>query len=266
MFLASLSKPESQDVLIETLRGISSLAPSIWSMPQIAPFISPFQAPAIRISLSKKIPNDCTKSQGKSLKSTHTPWKINMEPTNHPCRKENDLNQTSRELLFQPLIFRGVHVFCLIPPTKNVYFNCKCPTESSEIPVKNGQNLNPSTRHAMVHGEPIPSCLTEQRFEARWERLSDLSQTVEVTTKKANAPILIVGIYHLWTYIIVGIYVCTTIIYIYIYIYIFVYIHKSRCFVTVTIIILIIIILVIVIIIIIVIVIIYQNYQYCYRH
>ena len=24
-----------------------------------------------------------------------TPWKINMEPTNHPFRKENDLNQTS---------------------------------------------------------------------------------------------------------------------------------------------------------------------------
>jgi len=23
-----------------------------------------------------------------------TPWKINMEPTNHPFRKENDLNQT----------------------------------------------------------------------------------------------------------------------------------------------------------------------------
>ena len=25
----------------------------------------------------------------------HTPWKINMEPTNHPIRKENHLNQTS---------------------------------------------------------------------------------------------------------------------------------------------------------------------------
>ena len=24
-------------------------------------------------------------------KKTHTPWKINMEPTNHPFRKENDL-------------------------------------------------------------------------------------------------------------------------------------------------------------------------------
>ena len=28
-------------------------------------------------------------------KITTTPWKINMEPTNHPFRKENDLNQTS---------------------------------------------------------------------------------------------------------------------------------------------------------------------------
>ena len=25
----------------------------------------------------------------------YTPWKINMEPTNHPNRKEHDLNQTS---------------------------------------------------------------------------------------------------------------------------------------------------------------------------
>ena len=36
-----------------------------------------------------------------------TPWKINMEPTNHPFRKENDLNQTFI-IMFQPLIFRGV--------------------------------------------------------------------------------------------------------------------------------------------------------------
>ena len=36
-----------------------------------------------------------------------TPWKINMEPTNHPFRKENDLNQTFI-VMFQPLIFRGV--------------------------------------------------------------------------------------------------------------------------------------------------------------
>ena len=27
-----------------------------------------------------------------------TPWKINIEPTNHQFRKENDLKQTSREL------------------------------------------------------------------------------------------------------------------------------------------------------------------------
>ena len=26
----------------------------------------------------------------------YTPWKMNMEPTNHPFRKEHDLNQTSR--------------------------------------------------------------------------------------------------------------------------------------------------------------------------
>ena len=33
-----------------------------------------------------------------------------MEPTNHPFRKENDLNQTSM-IMFQPLIFHGVTVF-----------------------------------------------------------------------------------------------------------------------------------------------------------
>jgi len=36
-----------------------------------------------------------------------TPWKINMEPTIYPFRRENDLNQTSM-IMFQPLIFRGV--------------------------------------------------------------------------------------------------------------------------------------------------------------
>ena len=35
-----------------------------------------------------------------------TPRKINMEPTNHPFGKENDLNQTSRELCSM-LIYRG---------------------------------------------------------------------------------------------------------------------------------------------------------------
>ena len=36
-----------------------------------------------------------------------TPWKINIEHTKHPFRKENDLNQTS--MLMEPmLIFRGV--------------------------------------------------------------------------------------------------------------------------------------------------------------
>ena len=38
-----------------------------------------------------------------------TPWKINMEPTNHSFRKENDLKQTSREL-WSMSIFRGVCV------------------------------------------------------------------------------------------------------------------------------------------------------------
>jgi len=39
--------------------------------------------------------------------STSSPWKINMEPTNHPFRQENDLPNL-REDMFQPLIFRGV--------------------------------------------------------------------------------------------------------------------------------------------------------------
>ena len=41
------------------------------------------------------------------IDTQNTPWKINMEPTNHTIEKENDLNQTSM-IMFQPLIFRGV--------------------------------------------------------------------------------------------------------------------------------------------------------------
>ena len=57
------------------------------------------------------------KDLGKNLKSPSimgsdwvpelTAWKIDMEPTNHPFRKENDLNQTFM-IMFQPLIFRDV--------------------------------------------------------------------------------------------------------------------------------------------------------------
>ena len=43
-----------------------------------------------------------------------TPWKINMEPTNHPFRKENDLRKTSR-IMCKMLIFRCVG---WLPPTK----------------------------------------------------------------------------------------------------------------------------------------------------
>ena len=48
-----------------------------------------------------------------------TPWKVNMEPTNHPCGKENDLTQTSM-IMFQPLILRGVapHLRILHPRKK----------------------------------------------------------------------------------------------------------------------------------------------------
>ena len=69
-----------------------------------------------------------------------TPWKINMEPTNHPFRKENDLNQTSMSM-FQPLIFRGVSKPPLplplplepLPPVGPQIFNQRwiCRTSSS---------------------------------------------------------------------------------------------------------------------------------------
>ena len=42
-----------------------------------------------------------------------TPWKINMEPKNHPFRKENDLNQTSRELCSM-LIFSDSGVYVIL--------------------------------------------------------------------------------------------------------------------------------------------------------
>ena len=35
------------------------------------------------------------KTGGQRICGYDTPWKINMEHTNHPFRKENDLNQTS---------------------------------------------------------------------------------------------------------------------------------------------------------------------------
>ena len=59
-------------------------------------------------------PKQCTKVE--SLKVSHrfassvipptkgTPWNMNMEPTNHSFRKENDLPN----VLFSMLIFRGV--------------------------------------------------------------------------------------------------------------------------------------------------------------
>ena len=37
-----------------------------------------------------------------------TPWKINMEPTNHPFRKENDLPNPHDYVSM--LIFRGVYL------------------------------------------------------------------------------------------------------------------------------------------------------------
>ena len=37
------------------------------------------------------------------------PWKINMEPTNHPFGKENDLPNLHEDM-FQPLIFRVVEI------------------------------------------------------------------------------------------------------------------------------------------------------------
>ena len=47
------------------------------------------------------------KAMNKFVHMVKLPWKINMEPSNHPLRKEHDLNQTSM-IMFQPLIFRGV--------------------------------------------------------------------------------------------------------------------------------------------------------------
>ena len=52
---------------------------------------------------------DCESAMGlRREKLRDTPWKIDMEHTNHPFRKENDLNQTTRELCAM-LIFQGVH-------------------------------------------------------------------------------------------------------------------------------------------------------------
>ena len=55
---------------------------------------------------------DCIVSKGISF----TPWKINMEPPNHPFQRKR-IFQTSRELCSM-LIFRGVTINVLILATK----------------------------------------------------------------------------------------------------------------------------------------------------
>ena len=53
--------------------------------------------------------------------NTDTPWKINIEHTNHPFREENDLNQTYMIMLLmcKMLIFQGVHSLKLtVSPTR----------------------------------------------------------------------------------------------------------------------------------------------------
>ena len=42
-------------------------------------------------------------------RTPYSPWKINMDPTNHPLEKEYHLNQTSI-FGFKMLIFQGVHL------------------------------------------------------------------------------------------------------------------------------------------------------------
>ena len=53
-----------------------------------------------------------------------TPWKINMEPSNHPLRKENDLfTKPPGNYGTQPFIFRGVWMFPKIvgfPPKSSI--------------------------------------------------------------------------------------------------------------------------------------------------
>ena len=59
-------------------------------------------------------------------KTGKKPWKINREPTNHPFRKENDLNQTSRGvsepsfLLTRALIGLGPMGWFIQPPSFRV--------------------------------------------------------------------------------------------------------------------------------------------------
>ena len=53
-------------------------------------------------------------SDGRNFWTNDTPWKINMEPTNQPFRKANDL-PSLHGIMFQPLIFQGVCNFLLHP-------------------------------------------------------------------------------------------------------------------------------------------------------
>ena len=68
------------------------------------------KAPNLPLTENLNVQQKHQQPQNQSTKST--PWKINMEPTNHPFRKEHDLNHTSM-IMFQPLIFRGVRSWFL---------------------------------------------------------------------------------------------------------------------------------------------------------
>ena len=78
-----------------------------------------------------------------------------MEPTNHPFRRENDLNQTSREL-WSMLIFRGVLVIVELNLVSKF---------------RNGKSMRLKLNPEKHEANEVPSC-NFVHFE-RWWQLKD---------------------------------------------------------------------------------------------
>ena len=87
-----------------------------------------------------------------------TPWKINMEPSNHPFRKENDLNQTSMRTCSM-LIFRG----CVII-LNGIIISLGTPTTHGKMKVLHSTQLY-GDYNEPLQGSPLNNRKKEKKRE-----------------------------------------------------------------------------------------------------
>ena len=74
-------------------------------------------------------------NQYNGIPKSNTPWKINMEPTNHPFRKENDLPNLHEDMFH--VIFRGVgfFFFCVAHLRCQPSLSVRVSSQSSEVTI-----------------------------------------------------------------------------------------------------------------------------------